>query len=216
MNADLTGFSAAIFDLDGTLADSNAIWEKLDRIILEKYGITADDEFIVRLASLAYQQAADAMRKLGITISDEEFTEEINALARIEYANNIPLKPSAAELLHEMKNSGMKIVLATASPAELYEPLLRRSGIYDLFDGFITTDEVGKSKNEPDIYLKAAEIAGVSLSKCIIFEDTLTAVRTASKTDAYVCAVYDKYSEQDIDIIKTLSDKYVYSFDKLL
>lgn len=216
MNADLNGFSAAIFDLDGTLADSNAVWEKLDRIILEKYGITADDEFIVRLASLTYQQAADAMRKLGVPISDERFTEEINELARIEYANNIQLKSYASELLHEMKNSGKKIVLATASPAELYEPLLRRNDVYDLFDGFITTDEVGKSKNEPDVYLKAAEIAGFPLSKCIIFEDTLTAVRTASKTDAYVCAVYDKYSEQDIDMIKTLSDKYVYSFDKLL
>ena len=111
MNADLTGFSAAIFDLDGTLADSNTVWEKLDRIILEKYGITADDEFIVRLASLTYQQAADAMRKLGVPISDERFTEEINELARIEYANNIQLKSYASELLHEMKNSGKKIVL---------------------------------------------------------------------------------------------------------
>ena len=216
MNTDISDFSAAIFDLDGTLADSNTVWEKLDRIILEKYGISADDEFVERLASLTYQQAADSMRKLGISISDEEFIEEINVLARIEYANNIPLKPYASELLHEMKGSGMKIVLATASPAELYEPLLRRNGIYDLFDGFITTDEVGKGKDQPDIYLKAAEIAGFPISKCVIFEDTLTAVRTASETKAYVCAVYDKYSEQDIDMIKALSDKYVYTFDKLL
>lgn len=216
MNADLADFSAAIFDLDGTLADSNTVWEKLDRIILKKYGITADDEFIDKLASMTYQQAADAIRKLGVPISNEEFTEEINVLAHSEYAQNIPLKPYASELLHEMKNSGMKIVLATASPAELFEPLLRRNNVYDLFDGFITTDEVGKGKNEPDIYLKAAEIAGFSLSKCIIFEDTLTAVRTASKTDAYVCAVYDKYSEQDIYQLKMLSDKYVFSFDKLL
>lgn len=216
MNTDISDFSAAIFDLDGTLADSNTVWEKLDRIILEKYGISADDDFVERLASLTYQQAADAMRKLGVPISDEEFIEEINVLARIEYANNIPLKPYASELLHEMRSSGMKIVLATASPAELYEPLLRRNGIYDLFDGFITTDEVGKGKDQPDIYLKAAEIVGFPISKCVIFEDTLTAVRTASETKAYVCAVYDKYSEQDIDMIKALSDKYVYTFDKLL
>lgn len=216
MNADISDFSAAIFDLDGTLADSNTVWEKLDRIILEKYGISADDKFVEKLASLTYEQAADAIRKLGVPVSDEGFIEEINVLARIEYADNIPLKPYATELLHEMKSSGMKIVLATASPAELYEPLLRRNGVYDLFDGFITTDEVGKGKDQPDIYLKAAEIADFPISKCVIFEDTLTAVRTASKTDAYVCAVYDKYSEQDIDMIKALSDKYVYSFDKLL
>lgn len=216
MNADISDFSAAIFDLDGTLADSNTVWEKLDRIILEKYGISADDKFVEILASLTYEQAADAIRKLGVPISDEGFIEEINVLARIEYADNIPLKPYATELLHEMKSSGMKIVLATASPAELYEPLLRRNGVYDLFDGFITTDEVGKGKDQPDIYLKAAEIADFPISKCVIFEDTLTAVRTASETEAYVCAVYDKYSEQDIDMIKALSDKYVYTFDKLL
>lgn len=216
MNADISDFSAAIFDLDGTLADSNTVWKKLDRIILEKYGISADDKFVEKLASLTYEQAADAIRKLGVPVSDEEFIEEINVLARIEYADNIPLKPYATELLHEMKSSGMKIVLATASPAELYEPLLRRNGVYDLFDGFITTDEVGKGKDQPDIYLKAAEIADFPISKCVIFEDTLTAVRTASETEAYVCAVYDKYSEQDIDVIKALSDKYVYTFDKLL
>lgn len=216
MNSDLSVFSAAIFDLDGTLADSNTVWEKLDRIILAKYGITADDDFTVKLAAMTYQQAADAMRNIGVPITDEDFVKEINALAEIEYAKNIPLKPFASEFLHEMKNAGIKLVLATASPAEFYEPLLRRVGVYELFDGFITTDEVGKNKDQPDIYLKAAEIAGLPISKCIIFEDTLTAVRTASKTDAYVCAVYDKYSQQDIDDLKKLSDKYVYSFDKLL
>lgn len=216
MDTDITSFSAAIFDLDGTLADSNTIWEKLDRIILEKYGIKADGGFINKLASMTYQQAADAMRKLGIRITNEEFIREINILAEFEYANNIPLKPYAAELLRKMKNLGMKIVLATASPAELYEPLLRRCDVYGLFDGFITTDEVGKGKDKPDIYLKAAEKAGFPLAKCVIFEDTLTAVKTASETDAYVCAVYDKYSEQDADKLKRLSDGYVYYFNELL
>lgn len=216
MDADIAAFSAAIFDLDGTLADSNTVWEKLDRKILEKYGINAEDDFINDLASMTYSQAAKALRKIGVPLTDEEFTDEINVLARIEYANNIQLKPYAGELLNGLKAFGMKIVLATASPAELYEPLLRRCKVYEFFDGFITTDEVGKGKDKPDIYLKAAEIAGVSLEKCVIFEDTLTAVETASKTDAYVCAVYDKYSEQDIEMLKRISDKYVYSLDKLL
>ncbi|MGN0600861.1 MAG: HAD family hydrolase [Oscillospiraceae bacterium] len=216
MNAKLSDFSAAIFDLDGTLADSNTVWDKLDRMILEKYTLTADDELVSKLASMTYQQAADALRKLGIPITDEEFTKEINVLAKLEYENNIPLKPYASELLREMKALGMKLVLATGSPAELFEPLLRRHDVYSLFDGFITTDEVGKSKEQPDIYIKAAEIAGFPLSECVIFEDTLTAVRTASKTGAYVCAVYDKYSEQSIDEIKKLSNKFVYSFTNLL
>lgn len=216
MNPDISDFSTAIFDLDGTLADSNSVWEKLDRIILEKYGLTADDDFVKRLASMTYQQAANAIRELGVPITDEEFTTKINVLALHEYEQNIQLKPYAKELLNEMKKLGIKVVLATASPAEFYEPLLRRCDVYNLFDGFITTDEIGKSKDQPDIYIKAAEIVGYTLLNCIIFEDTLTAVMTASKTDAYVCAVYDKYSEHNTDKIKMLSDKYVYSFKELL
>lgn len=216
MNNKLPEFSAAIFDLDGTIADSNSVWERLDKVILERRGINADDDFLVKLAAMTYEQAAAAIRSLGAEISDEEFTNEINALAGIEYAENIKLKPYAAELLREIKKSGKRIVLATASPAEFYEPLLKRTSVYDLFDGFITTDEVGKNKDEPDIYIKAAEIAGCPLSECIIFEDTLTAVRTAAQTNAYVCAVYDKYSEHNADELKKISDKYVYSLNELL
>lgn len=216
MKLDLSGFSAAIFDLDGTLADSNTVWEKLDRIILDKYDVAADDDFIKELAAMTYSEAAKAMREKGVPISDADFTAEINALARIEYADEISLKPYAVDFLRYLKNIGMKIILATASPEELYRPLLCRFDVYRLFDGFITTDEIGKSKEFPDIYIKAADIAGFPVSECFIFEDTITAVKTASKTGAFVCAVYDKYSEQNADEIKNIADKYVYSFDELL
>lgn len=216
MKPDFSQFEAAIFDLDGTLADSNTIWEKLDRIILEKYDVAADDDFITELAAMTYCEAADAMRKKGIPITEEEFTDEVNALALIEYANNIGLKPYAVQLLHRLKDKGLKLVLATASPKELYEPLLKRFDAYKLFDGFITTDEIGKSKEFTDIYLKAAEISGFPISKCIIFEDTFTAVKTAAQTGAFVCAVYDRYSEHNAEDIKKLSDYYVQFFEELL
>ena len=55
MNIKLPEFSAAIFDLDGTIADSNSVWEKLDRVILERRGINADDDFLLRLAAMTYE-----------------------------------------------------------------------------------------------------------------------------------------------------------------
>lgn len=216
MKPNFSSFSAAIFDLDGTLADSNTVWEKLDRLILGKYEVAVDDDFITKLAAMTYSEAAEAMRKKDIPISEKDFTAEINALAKNEYADVIMLKPYAAELLRYVKSIGMKIILATASPEELFEPLLRRFDVYKLFDGFVTTDEIGKSKEYTDIYIKAAEIAGVPISKCVIFEDTITAVKTASQTGAFVCAVYDKYSEQNADEIKNTADRYVYSFNELL
>lgn len=216
MKIDFSRFKAAIFDLDGTLANSNSVWENLDRKILDKYGISADDDFIKNLASLTYEEAAIELRKKGVPLSDEEFTKEINTLAEWEYANSIELKAFSKELICLLKQTKTKIVLATGSPKRLYEPLLKRFDIYKLFDGFITTDEIGKSKDFPDIYQKAAEIADTTLNKCIIFEDTLNAVRTAAATNAFVCGVYDEYSEKDSSLIAEYSDIYVQSFDKLL
>ncbi len=213
---DFSRFKAAIFDLDGTLADSNSVWERLDRKILDKYNIPADKSFVKALASLTYEEAADELRKKGVPLSDEDFIKEINALAELEYTKSIELKPFSIELIHHLKEMKLKIVLATGSPKRLYKPLLKRFDIYKLFDGFITTDEVGKSKDFPKIYEKAAEIANVKLNKCIIFEDTLNAVKTAAATDAFVCGVYDEYSERNSHLIAEYSDIYVHSFDKLL
>ncbi len=216
MIIDFSRFKAAIFDLDGTLANSNTVWEKLDRKILDKYNIPADDDFVKALASLTYEEAADELRKKGVPLSDEDFTIEINTLAEMEYASCIELKPFSIELLHHLKKLGLRIILATGSPKRLYEPLLKRFDVYKLFDGFITTDEVGKSKDFPDIYEKAAEIANVKLNQCIIFEDTLNAVKTAAGTEAFVCGVFDEYSEKYSSLIAEYSDTYVHSFDKLL
>lgn len=216
MKFDFSRFKAAIFDLDGTLADSNSVWERLDRKILDKYNIPAEDDFVKALASLTYEEAAGELRKKGISLSDEEFTKEINTLAELEYASSIELKPFSIELIHHLKEQGLKIILATGSPKQLYEPLLKRFDVYKLFDGFITTDEVGKSKDFPDIYKKAAEIADVKLNECIIFEDTLNAVKTAAGTNAFVCGVFDEYSEKYSSLIAEYSNIYVHSFDKLL
>lgn len=213
---DFSAFSAAIFDLDGTLADSNTIWEKLDGIFLENHGISADDRFIKKLASLTYEDAAIAMRDLGIDISAEDFASKINVLAEKEYSHNIMLKEYADSLLKKLKKEKLKIVLATGSPRSLFEPLLRRAGVFPLFDGFVSTDEIGKSKDFPDIYIKAAKIAGVPINKCIIFEDAVGAVRTAAATGGYVCAVYDKYSRTDSEEIIRIADKYVLNFNELL
>lgn len=216
MKFDFSRFKAAIFDLDGTLANSNSVWEKLDRKILDKYNIPADDDFVKALASLTYEEAAGELRKKGVPLSDENFIKEINTLAELEYATSIELKPFSVELIHHLKKQGLKIILATGSPKRLYEPLLKRFDVYRLFYGFITTDEIGKSKDSPDIYEKAAEIANVKLNECIIFEDTLTAVKTASDTDAFVCGIFDEYSEKYSSLIAEYSDIYVQSFDKLL
>ncbi|MGN0585728.1 MAG: HAD family hydrolase [Oscillospiraceae bacterium] len=211
-----TTFSAAIFDLDGTLIESNSVWEKLDRMILARRGLSCSDEFITDLTAMSYEDAAAAMQNIGINISTEEFMREINELAVIEYGSNIFLKDGAFEYLNYLKNNNIKTALATASPRELYKPVLEHNGVYSLFDAFVTTDEAGAGKDSPAVYLLAAQKLGIAPQMCAVFEDIPKGIVSAKAAGMYAVGVYDKYSEKYIDEIKGTADRFIYSFTEMI
>lgn len=209
-------FKGAIFDLDGTVADSNPVWEKIDRIYLKNHGISVSDREITRFSSLTYEECAAEFAKLGIKTDVPSIMSEFNRLAVIEYRTSVMLKHGAEEYLRKLKSEGKPIALATASPASLYEPVLLHHNIYSLFDAFCTTDDVARGKGFPDIYILAASKIGVPVSQCAVFEDTLNGVIGAKNARAFTVGVYDKASYSDKDEIMKISDLYINSFDELL
>ena len=209
-------FSAAIFDLDGTLIESNSVWAKIDKIILNKRGIRCSDDLANKLSSMTYEEAAEEMHKLGVTESTEELIREFNQLAVQEYRYNIFLKEYAAEYLEYLKIRGVKIALATASPRELYEPALRHNNVYRYFDVFCTTGEAGKSKDHPDIYLMAASKLEVSPEDCAVFEDVLKGIISAKNAGMLAIGVYDRYSSEDIITIRAAADKFIMNFSEMM
>ena len=198
------------------MIDSNSVWEKIDRMILHKRGLKCTDEFVHKLAAMTYEEVADEMHKLGVKESTEELIAECNELAVKEYRYNIFLKNGASEYLTELKRNGVKIALATASPKKLYEPVLRNNHIYNFFDVFCTTDDVGKSKDYPDIYLVAASELGVSPDECVVFEDVLKGIVSAKNAGMTAVGVYDKYSNEDIVTIRMSSDKFIMDFFEMM
>ncbi len=208
-------FSAAIFDLDGTLIESNSVWEKIDRIILEKRGIKFDNAYINSLTSMSFEEALVAMHEAGVTDSDEVIMKEFFALAENEYRHNIFLKENVREYLFYLKKNNIKIALATASPAFLYESVLRNNNIYGMFDAFVTTDEVGKSKDYPDIYLVAAAKLNTVPKDCVVFEDILKGIVSAKNAGMKTVAVYDFYSQDDAVTLRLTADKFISNFAEM-
>ena len=89
-------------------------------------------------------------------------------------------------------------------------------GIYDYFDAITTTEEVKKSKDNPDIYLLSAKKLNVLPEDCLVFEDIVQAVKGAKKAGMTVYAIYDKSSESQKDELTKLADKYILGFNELL
>lgn len=205
----IEGIEGYIFDLDGTLIDSNGVWEKIDRKVLEKNGVYASDRELRAAAAMTYEECLDFFHSKGISCTLAELKAEFDDLAEKEYRYNIFLKKGTGECLRELKAAGKKIAIATASPKRLYEPVLRNNCVYGLFDAIVTTDEAGASKDHPDVYLLAAERLGLFPEQCAVFEDVLKGIVSARNAGMYTVAVYDKYSSDDVVTLRGAADKFV-------
>jgi HAD superfamily hydrolase (TIGR01509 family) len=212
----VTEVKGAIFDMDGTILDSIGVWDKIDYDYLAARGIEVPDDYAREISKLTTMECAKySIERFGLKENPEELIAEWEDRVLYEYANNIALKKGAEEYILSLKKSGVKIALATSSSKRLYEAALKHCNIYSLFDAFVTTDDTVLGKGEPEVYLKAAEMIGVDIKDCVIFEDVPYAVMGAKKSGAKVCAVYDKRWANDEDDLRKTADMYIRSFDEL-
>ena len=210
-------FKGAIFDLDGTLIDSMDVWEKIDIKFLEKRNISIPKDYIEKVNDMSFKEVAKyTIERFGLKENEDDSIKEWNEMALFEYSNNIKLKPNVKEYLQKLKTNNIKIGLATSSPRELYEVVLKNNKIYDYFDTFTSLQDVKRDKNYPDIYLLTAKKLEVNIYDCVVFEDILVAINTLKKANFKVIGVYDKYSIKDIKEIKASSDKFIYDYKELL
>jgi len=208
-------FSAAIFDLDGTLLDSMGVWEKIDIDFLAKRGLPVPDTYINEICARSFQEAAEYTISLfNLDERIEDLVSEWNSMAIYEYSHNIGLKPYAKEYLALLKSCGIKLGTATSLPKVLSEPVLRNNGIYNYFDIQCSTDEANRGKEFPDVFVLASQKLEVPAEQCIVFEDLLPGIISAKNAGMKAFCVYDEYSkEQRAEILK-IADGYLYDFKK--
>ncbi|MDD3570241.1 MAG: HAD family phosphatase [Lachnospiraceae bacterium] len=202
-----------IFDLDGTLIDSIWIWDKVDREVLARYGYAPDQEYLEHISKLNYSQCVEyILERYNIGMAYSELSEELHQLAFKEYEGDVRLKPGAYELLIKLKEEGVKLGVATSCLRKMCEAALKRNGIFHLFDALVYSDEIGKNKLEPDIYLITAKKLGVEPKDCIVFEDLPSAAQSAINAGMTVIGVYDEYSKHNSEDMKKLCHLYISDF----
>ena len=198
MHSLLSRIRGAIFDLDGTLIDSMGVWEQVDVDFLAQHGFDCDPSYTRAVGSMHYEEAATyTIARYGLQMTKQQVLDAWMDMAIHAYGNTIALKPHARALLMACKENQIKLALATASPSTLYEPVLRRHGLLEVFDAIVTTADVTRSKGFPDIYELAAQRIGVLPKQCAVFEDILAGIQGANAAGAITVAVYDHASCED-------------------
>lgn len=214
---DYERFRCAIFDLDGTLINSTGVWERVDIEFLGKRGIEVPPDFVKTIKTHNFATGSEYVAKrFNLPETPEQIAAEWFDMASEAYADEIVLKDGAKEFLLKLKDSGYALAVATASDRALYEPCLKRNGIYDLFDVFTQSDEVERGKGFPDVYELAARRCGCDVLSCVVFEDVAEAVRGALMGGFYTVGVRDEASRADEQYIRDNCSLFINDYYELL
>jgi len=205
----------AIFDVDGTLLDSMFIWDTIGEAYLRSIGYQPKENLNETFKNMSLRQAARYYQtEYGVARSIDEIMDGVNAMLERYYRFEVPLKPGVAELLERLRQSGVKLCIATATDRYLVEAALKRCKVLSYFGEIFTCNEVGHGKDEPDIFEEALRFLGTEKAETVVFDDALYAVRTAKEAGFPVAAVYDSH-EKAQDQIRMLADVYLEELTQL-
>ena len=185
---------AVLFDVDGTLVDTNWFHALAWWRVFDKAGHQVPISRIHPLIGMGSTELLETLfgeprqdLKEGHSAEFEPFMAEIRAF------------PRAADLLRAVKASGAAVVLCTSSKKDHLEPMLEAIGATDAVDEIVNADDVDRSKPAPDVFAAALEMTGLRPRDCLAVGDTRWDVEAASRTGlGTVCVLTGGSSRQDL------------------
>ena len=201
----------AIFDMDGTLADSVVFWKNVGREYLMLKKITENvEEVVKRTKRLSMSEcAATFIQEFALEETQEGVEAAMNAIMEDHYRKDILLKPGVKEYLEKLAKAGVRMCVASASEEFLMETCLSRLGVAQYFEFILSCETVGVGKKQPDIFLEAARRFGALPEEIAVYEDMYYATETAAKAGFYTVSVYDETSNSDWEKSKELADEWI-------
>ena len=204
-----------IFDFDGTLVDSMPTFAQAMVNIFKQEQLPYPDDFVKIITPLGYKGTAQYAIKCGYTKDADTFVSDAAAAMVPAYLYDIPLKADVYEKLQQLKSEGHSLNVLTASPHVVLDPCLKRVGVYDLFDHIWSCEDFGLTKADVPLYEKVAAALNEKLEDCIFLDDNIGSVSTAKKAGMTAVAVYDSTSEDMVEEMNAIADRYIYSFAEL-
>ena len=183
-----------IFDMDGTLIDSNGVWREVDIAFLKKRGFPYTKEYYQGVAHTIFPKAAVFTKAYcNLQESTEEIMSEWMEMAGDAYATRVPVKPGVRAYLEQCRQKGERMIVLTSAVPEHCRSALTHLRLMPYFETIFFAHDLGLDKKDPDIFLLAAKECGVKPEECTLFDDSLDACRGAKAAGMHAIGVYDPY-----------------------
>jgi len=205
---------AAIFDLDGLLIHSEEVWDAVREEYVRAQGRPYTAEVQRAMMGMSSTEWSRYLHEtVGIPDEPEAINAEVVRRMLEAYRRHLPLAPGAVEAVERVA-ARFPLALASSSNRPLIDEVLELAGLAPCFRATLSSEEVGRGKPAPDVYLEAARRLGVAPERCAAVEDSQAGIRSAHTAGMRVVAIPNASYPPDAEAL-ALADVVLASLDQL-
>jgi HAD superfamily hydrolase (TIGR01509 family) len=181
--------AAIIFDLDGVLIDSEAVWDSVREQVTRETGGRWHERAQQEMMGMSSLEWSRYMHEnLGVPMAPEEISALVVERVAERYRQGLPLLPDAVETVRRLAER-RPLGLASSSNRPVIDLVLELTALAPCFRISVSSEEVGRGKPAPDVYLEAARKLGVEPTGCAAVEDSTNGIRAAKAAGMLVAVV---------------------------